>query len=78
MMGHFVLSLLYGIVVAGTASGLAYSNENQHPLISYKFLEAEDSGHGRHRYKCDLPRPLDPSGDGLASSHDMFSGSDAL
>ncbi|KAI1111540.1 hypothetical protein F5Y14DRAFT_306903 [Nemania sp. NC0429] len=78
MMGFFVLGLLYAITVVGTVSSLARTNENQYPLDSDKVLDADDSGHGRSRFRCDLPHPLDPSADGLASSQDLFAGRDAL
>lgn len=68
------MGLVVGVVVASAASALAFATGDQHLLGSGDFVES--SFHDRLR--CDLPHSIDPSDDGLASSQELFSGTEAL
>ncbi|KAF4438240.1 CPS1-Gly-X carboxypeptidase YSCS precursor [Fusarium acutatum] len=58
--------------VAGTA--IAFSHDAQHRLID----KINVAGTADTTPKCHLPAPLNPSDDGLESSHDLFSSKKAL
>ncbi|KAI0467746.1 hypothetical protein F4859DRAFT_232258 [Xylaria cf. heliscus] len=78
MMVYSILNLLYSIVVIGTVSAFEPTHDSQYRLGSDDTPGVETQSHGISRFKCDLPRGIDPSGDGLVSSQELFSGIDAL
>ncbi|KAJ3546695.1 hypothetical protein NM208_g665 [Fusarium decemcellulare] len=71
------MNLLVGIAVVTTASALAFADGNQYRIGSDGAPGLRYPGHG-HGPRCDLSRPVDPSGDGLLTSEKLFSGSEAL
>ncbi|KAI0813574.1 hypothetical protein GGR55DRAFT_676506 [Xylaria sp. FL0064] len=71
-----IVSVIATIVVLATSSTPTLAHDNQYPLgVLDNAVDEETSG---HRFKCNLPRPIDPREDGLVSSLDLFSGIDAL
>ncbi|KAJ4211901.1 hypothetical protein NW759_012188 [Fusarium solani] len=83
-MRSFVWSIA-ALLAAGEVSGLALNNRNQHRLGQTKKVTAEVKPETKHETKpgaswlgCELSRPMDPSGDGLLSSDELFSGPEAI
>ncbi|KAI1122264.1 hypothetical protein F5Y10DRAFT_287307 [Nemania abortiva] len=75
MMRYFTFSLIT-IAVVATVSVPALAYDNQYPLGELD--DAVGAGTSGHGSRCHLPRPIDPSEDGLVSSQELFSGIDAL
>lgn len=78
MMNHFMFNSLAGIAMVSAVSAFALAHDNQYPLGSGDTLGAATPGHDMSRFRCDLPRRVDPSRDGLMSSEELFLGIDAL
>ncbi|KAI0193474.1 hypothetical protein F4808DRAFT_359176 [Astrocystis sublimbata] len=79
MMGlYFILNFLAVCNVVSTLPAFTPDYGNQHHLGLDNTPGVEASGHDHSRYKCDLPRPIDPSKDGLVSSQKIFSGEESL
>ncbi|KAI1360255.1 hypothetical protein F5Y08DRAFT_348928 [Xylaria arbuscula] len=78
MMARFRFTTMLTAAAARTAFALAHVPPNQHQLGPDTIQGNEDSGFGSHRFRCDQSRPLNPSADGLLSSHHVFSGEDAI
>lgn len=64
--------IVYTAFVAGAA--IAFSHDAQHRLND----KINIAGTADANPKCHLPAPLNPSNDGLESSHDLFSSKKAL
>ena len=77
MMRYFIVNPLITIGVS-TVSTLALTQGNQYHLGPEGIPGVDSAHHEIPRVKCPLPRPVDPSGDGLLSSEDVFSGTEAL
>ncbi|KAF2968315.1 hypothetical protein GQX73_g5291 [Xylaria multiplex] len=77
-MTCFASGLLARSLLMSVMSACVFAYGNQYSLGSGKPLAVEDPGYISSRLKCDLPRSLDPSSDGLLSSFELFSGKDAL
>ncbi|KAI0410284.1 hypothetical protein F5X98DRAFT_381972 [Xylaria grammica] len=77
-MTYLDLNLLTRIILVGIACAVAFTHENQYRLGSDNIQGVEGPDSHSSRLKCDLSRPIDPSADGLLSSHKVFSGKDAL
>ncbi|KAI0442958.1 hypothetical protein F4803DRAFT_517419 [Xylaria telfairii] len=78
MINHLMLNSLAGIAVVSAVSASALAHDNQYPLGSGDTLGVATPSHDISRFRCDLPRRVDPSKDGLVSSQELFSGFDAL
>ncbi|KAH6891521.1 hypothetical protein B0T10DRAFT_485409 [Thelonectria olida] len=78
MMRYFILNPVTSIVVASAAStlALAFAHENQH--LFGPDQTAKNPSHDASSFRCDLSPPIDPSKDGLVSSRQLFSGTEAL
>ncbi|KAI0856073.1 hypothetical protein F4860DRAFT_519209 [Xylaria cubensis] len=77
-MRYFVLALLSSTVVVSRVPAFAPTYDSQHRLESDDAAGVAIENHDISRFRCDLPDSLDPSDDGLLSSRELFSGTDAL
>ncbi|KAJ4252889.1 hypothetical protein NW762_010795 [Fusarium torreyae] len=76
-MKCFSKPFIVAILAASTRIS-AFALGNQHRLGLDIVLGTGNAEHHPSRPRCYQPRPIDPSGDGLRSSKDLFSGSKML
>ncbi|KAK2597024.1 hypothetical protein N8I77_012898 [Diaporthe amygdali] len=80
-MINSILKLLASVnvvAVVSSAPAFSFAFEQQHYLGTDSDSALESPEFDNSRYRCDQSRPLDPSEDGLLSSQELFSGTDAL
>ncbi|KAI1170272.1 hypothetical protein F4777DRAFT_132326 [Nemania sp. FL0916] len=77
-MRYFTLGRLVTKIVLSTLSPIAIAHGTQYPLQPDAPSDSENAVYGGTGFRCNLARPINPSEDGLLSSEDVFSGSDAL
>ncbi|KAI0404761.1 hypothetical protein F4802DRAFT_566211 [Xylaria palmicola] len=77
-MRSFILTLPASFLILSSLSALGLAHETQRYLGPDAATPNGHPKNRRPRFQCDLPRPIDPSADGMLSSHDVFSGQDAL
>lgn len=74
MTRHALSGILVIFSVLSASYALTFPDEHQYRLGSDDFTGKHDLS----RLKCNLASPIDPSEDGLLSSNELFSGSEAL
>ncbi|KAK5629196.1 hypothetical protein RRF57_004911 [Xylaria bambusicola] len=76
-MAVFRLNIVLSLAALSIAFALEHVQTNQTRLGPDDSPD-ESLRYDSYRYRCDQPHALDPSADGLLSSQDLFTGSDAI
>ncbi|KAI0448232.1 hypothetical protein F5B21DRAFT_524691 [Xylaria acuta] len=77
-MRYFILNLFCSIIAVSRVFAFASTHDNQYRFGSDDTPGVATLSNNISRFKCDLSWPVDPSGDGLLSSEEVFSGTDAF